>query len=98
MRQDYPAIGVERLCKLFGKTRHAYYDHQWRAKDTILRDDIILQLIEQVRQSLPRLGTRKLYHLIQPQLQEHHLDVGRDYLFELLARHKLLIKSRKLDA
>src|SRR4051794_19096909 len=52
----------------------------------------------EIRTSLPRIGTRKLLHLLTPRLAEHKLEVGRDYLFELLATHKLLVRSRKRKA
>lgn len=52
-------------------------------------------MVMEIRTSLPRIGTRKLLHLLTPRLKEHHLEVGRDYLFELLATHKLLVRSRK---
>jgi len=41
------------------------------------------------------LGTRKLHLNIAPLLQEHGIQIGRDYLFDLLQRHKLLIRRRK---
>lgn len=95
MKQDYPDISREVLCRLFGKTRHAYYDHQWRQRDDSLKDDIILQLVHKIREQLPRLGTRKLLELLEPELASHQIKVGRDYLFDLLAEHKLLIRRRK---
>jgi transposase InsO family protein len=96
MKQDYPYISKEELCRLFGKTRHAYYDHQWRQQDQSLKDDVILQLVHKIRNaSLPRLGTRKLLALLKPELDSHQIKVGRDYLFDLLAEHKLLIRRRK---
>ena len=96
MKQDYPYISKEVLCRLFGKTRHAYYDHQWRRQDQTVKDDIILQLVHKIRNtSLPRLGTRKLLILLKPDLDAHQIQVGRDYLFDLLQEHKLLIRRRK---
>lgn len=83
------------MCALFGKTRHAFYDNQWRTNDQLLKDEIILQLVHQIRSSLPRIGVRKLCHMIKPRLVEHGLDIGRDYLFNLLADHKLLVRTRK---
>jgi len=96
MKRDYSYISMEFLCRLFGKTRHAYYDHQWRRGDQTLKDEIILQLVHKIRNtSLPRLGTRKLLILLKPELDAHHIQVGRDYLFDLLQEHKLLIRRRK---
>ena len=48
-----------------------------------------------IRKSLPRLGTRKMLFLLQPQLTSHNIEVGRDYLFDLFDAHKLLIRQRK---
>ena len=42
---------------------------------------------------MPRLGTRKLYHLLEKPLRE--LDVGRDKLFSILKANHLFIKPRK---
>jgi len=86
------------LCGLFGKTRHAWYDRQWREQQDIFSDEIILQTVQKMRQQLPRVGTRKLHELIAPELAAHRIEVGRDYLFDLLARHKLLIRQRKRKA
>jgi len=95
MKQDYPHLSKEVLCRLFGKTRHAYYDHQWRHQDTSLKDEIILQLVHAIRETLPRLGTRKLQVMLTAELISHKIEVGRDYLFDLLEEHKLLIRQRK---
>ena len=83
------------LCALFGKTRHALYDHQWRRSREVYTDDIILKYVEEQRKQLPRLGTRKLHYKISPLLEAHGIKVGRDYLFELLEIHNLLIRQRK---
>ncbi|MGH2563726.1 MAG: IS3 family transposase [Ginsengibacter sp.] len=95
MKHDYPYISKEVLCRLFGKTRHAIYDHQWRQQDHSLRDEIILQLVHKIREPLPRLGTRKLLLLLKPGLASHQIQVGRDYLFDLLGSYGLLIRRRK---
>lgn len=83
------------MCALFGKTRHALYDHQWRRSQEVYTDDIILKYVEDQRKHLPRLGTRKLHYKIAPLLATHGIEVGRDYLFELLKRNRLLIRQRK---
>lgn len=49
----------------------------------------------QVRSQLPRLGTRKLLYKLTPLLAAHGIRIGRDQLFGLLERHKLLIRQRK---
>jgi transposase InsO family protein len=95
MKQYYPQTGIAALCKLFGKTRHAWYDNRSRQQDEFLKEEIIIQLVMEIRKQLPAAGTRKLLHLLEPQLAAHGLQAGRDYLFNLLAAHKLLIRRRK---
>lgn len=95
MKGENAAWGIERLCKLFGKTRHAWYDHLWRKEDGILKEEIVLQLVQEIRQQLPKIGTRKLQYLVNQKLLEHGLEAGRDYLFDLLSRQKLLIRNRR---
>ena len=95
MKQYYPQTGIAVLCTLFGKTRHAWYDNNWRQQEEFLKDEIIIQLVLEIRSQLPRVGTRKLIHMLRPKLELHGLQAGRDYLFDLLATHKLLIRTRK---
>ncbi|WP_223252703.1 hypothetical protein [Owenweeksia hongkongensis] len=49
--------------------------------------------MQEKRMSMPRLGTRKLYHLLQPELQA--LGVGRDKLFHILKANHMLIQPKK---
>ena len=98
MRKQFPKIGLNSLCKLFGKTRHAYYDALWRRKDESLQDEIVLQLVKEIRQKQPKIGTRKLQFMLKDKLSEHKIQIGRDGLFDLLAEHKLLVKKRKRRA
>jgi putative transposase len=98
LKEEYPHIAVGQLCGLFGKTRHAYYDHKWRTADIALQDEIILQLVVEIRLLLPGIGTRKLHYLMAPKLKNHAFSIGRDQLFALLDEHKLLIRKRKRKA
>lgn len=98
MKHDYPRSGIGVLCRLLGKTRHAYYDALWRKENSLVREDIILQEVIAVRNDLPRIGTRKLHYLLQSSLESHKIKIGRDYLFDLLSEHKLLVRQRKRKA
>lgn len=98
MKQDYPKCGIGLLCRLFGKTRHAYYVALWRKENSLVREDVILQEVMSIRSHLPRVGTRKLHHLLQVGLESHNIQIGRDYLFDLLSEHKLLVRQRKRKA
>ena len=98
MKQDFPKMGIKSLCRLFGKTRHAYYDHSWRVQDEGLKDEIILQHVQKIRDKQARIGTLKLHHMLGELLSQHNIKVGRDYLFELLRSHSMLIRRRKRKA
>ncbi|SHG38503.1 Transposase InsO and inactivated derivatives [Cnuella takakiae] len=52
-------------------------------------------LVDKHRKVLPRLGTRKLHHLMGEELRSKGLKIGRDGLFALLGSHDLLIKPRR---
>ena len=95
MKQNHPRLGIGFLCRQLGKTRHAYYDHLWRKDTTVVKEDTVLQFVHTIRCTVPKLGTRKLHHLLEPLLKEHGIAIGRDYLFNLLQDHKLLIRQRK---
>ena len=56
---------------------------------------MVIQLVSSVRRVHPRMGTRKIYHLIKQDLEDQGLKMGRDALFSLLADEGLLIRKRK---
>lgn len=45
---------------------------------------------------MPRIGTRKLYHLIKPALCDAQIKLGRDGLFAYLRNENLLVKPKKI--
>ncbi|WP_372938729.1 IS3 family transposase [Seonamhaeicola sp.] len=98
MKQDFPKLGIGLLCRLFGKTRHAYYDALWRKERSLVKEDIILQEVLNIRKQLPKLGTRKLHYILDKRLLSHNITIGRDYLFNLLSDHDLLVRQRKRKA
>lgn len=53
------------------------------------------QKVLAVRKQLPRLGTRKLYHLLAEDFKKEHIAVGRDKLFTILRNEQLLIAKKK---
>ena len=95
MKTQHPAIGVERLCSLFGKTRQAYYDHYWRHSDDQLQEALIVELVRSVRQRLPKIGARKLLLVLHDDFAAHHISMGRDRFLELLRKHELLVERTR---
>ena len=62
------------LCGLFGYTRQAYYKHLRRNREGSLSDTLLLERVGYYRKLMPRLGGRKLWHL----LQQDGFPVSRD--------------------
>lgn len=56
---------------------------------------LVKELIDAERKLMPRLGTRKLYHRIKPQLIAYRIKVGRDKLFSWMREYDLLLKPKR---
>ncbi|CAM1344188.1 Integrase [Tenacibaculum amylolyticum] len=91
----HPTIGLQRICRLFGITRQAYYQQINRKLDTELSHELVIKEVLKIRVYHPRIGTRKLYILLEDFMLEHQIKIGRDALFNLLSEHGLLVRKRK---
>jgi len=61
----------------------------------MLRDAIVIKRVKEIRGQMPRIGTRKLHHMLEETLKKHQITIGRDKLFDLLADYCLLVRRRK---
>lgn len=95
MKDSYPSISLERLCRLLGVTRQALYQHEWYKEELSIEVELIIQQVIDIRKRHPVIGTRKLYLMLERFLFEHQIKTGRDKLFDLLAAYKLLVRRRK---
>jgi putative transposase len=86
------------LCLLFGITRQSYYQHFWHAEEVGFERQLVVNEVKSIRRYHPRLGGRKLYVLLEPFLLDHHIKIGRDALFDLLAENHLLVRKWKKKA
>jgi len=92
MKQEHPFYRIDALCRLFGKSRQAYYERLNYVASINLEEDPILSLVREVRKDFPRMGVRKLLIYLQPKLESMGIQIGRDALFELLYRNFMLIR------
>lgn len=76
---------------MLGYSRQYFYKHCQQTKQQLQQARQVKELVARERKILPRLGTRKLYHLIRAQLESGHIRFGRDKLFNLLRENQLLI-------
>ncbi|MFV7237016.1 IS3 family transposase [Flavobacterium sp. ZB4R12] len=95
MKELRPNVGLSRLCWLFGITRQAYYQSFHREEFVEIEEELVLKEVITIRKNHPRIGTRKLYIMLEGFMLEHQIKIGRDALFDLLSEHQLLIRQRK---
>ena len=80
-------------CGLFGVNRQVYYRSKRAFQKRQEKAFKVINMVLGVRQQMPRIGTRKLYYLLQDQLMD--IGVGRDKLFAILKANHLLIKPQR---
>ena len=80
-------------CRLFGLDRQVYYRSINRERNRQQIANEVVAMVEQVRMRMPRLGTRKLYHLLEEKLRP--LGVGRDRLFAIMKANNLQIAPKR---
>jgi putative transposase len=80
---------------VFGKTRQAWYYHNTYHKNLQMHHVIVVRLVKELRMLHPRIGTRKLFFLLQVAFNEHQIKVGRDQLYTILDQYGLLVRIRK---
>jgi transposase InsO family protein len=64
----------------------------WHRQEVDLK--LMLELVGAQRRQQPRLGVRKLYYLIEVELQAAGVKMGRDRLFEELRKAGLLVERK----
>lgn len=78
-----------------GISRQAHYQWQHRREQEAAKHERVLALVRVKRLHQPRLGTRKLHHLLGPTLTAEGRGLGRDALFDLLRWNRLLVPTKR---
>ena len=78
------------------RSRQSYYKALGKKMKTLSEHDALLELVGPIRQYMPRIGGRKLHFLLQDQLNEKALKIGRDRFFTWLRDHDLLIRPKRM--
>ena len=87
-------FNVSDCCALLGFTKQAYYKHRLHREKKCLEEEVLLREVLTIRQSLPVLGGRKLYELLNQRLPDSLLP-GRDKFFDFLRSQGLLIRKHR---
>jgi putative transposase len=84
-------ISIRMLCARVAMSRQNYYAVRRLRQRRLVDEAMIVELVKRERRMQPRLGGRKLLHLLSPELAEAGVRVGRDRFFEILAEADLLV-------
>jgi transposase InsO family protein len=88
-------ITQAQLCGWYEISRQAHYQRKRRQQQHRQDGEQVLELVRAIRRRHPRMGGRKLYYKIQPEMEQRDIHLGRDRFFDLLRTHNLLIRPRK---
>lgn len=83
------------FCELFGYSKQAYYKHCVQYKAMGMQRLQAKDMVLNIRQKMPRLGTRKLHHMLKDVFAQRQIKLGRDALFSLLRKEGLLVGKLK---
>lgn len=78
-----------------GTSRQAYYQGLSRQDEVRKCNERVIELVRSRRLRQPRLGTRKLHHLLSDLFEDEGLKVGRDALFSILRQSRMLVLAKR---
>lgn len=85
-------VSVASVCRLLGMSRQNFYARRKERQRREVDGELVANLVKRERSLQPRLGTRKLHHLLKPELKEAGVEIGRDRMFEELRKRDLLLE------
>jgi putative transposase len=80
------------VCERLKMTRQNYDGRRQQRQRRWVDGELVAHLVKQERQLQPRLGTRKLHHLLKDKLKKAGVRIGRDLMFEELRKRDLLLE------
>lgn len=80
---------------LAGISSQAYYAKNKKEEKEIIKEELIIQEVKEIRSLTPKCGGRKIHEILKEKLPSE-LMIGRDGLFNILAAHNMLIRQRKV--
>jgi transposase InsO family protein len=86
---------VQRVCRKLGMTRQNYYARRKLRQRRQIDEELLVGLARVERSLQPRLGARKLRVLLESELAQAGVQIGRDRFFEVLRNHGLLLEPRR---
>ena len=95
LRKEYPESSIQELCNVFGKSRQAYYKNHQKEMMEEFYADLIQEEVLRIRQYMPRIGSKKLYHMMKSFLVKNNIKKGRDAFISVLRERDLMVKKKR---
>ena len=81
------------LCRLFGKSWQAYYQHKDTLSKQLLTEEMVVQFVQEIRAFDPGIGGEKLHTMYLNRFgQGYEYMVGRDKMESIISRNNLNIR------
>jgi putative transposase len=90
-------VTVQRLCQKLGMARQNYYARRKLRQARTVDEELLVALVRQERSLQPRLGGRKLQVLLEAELAQAGVQIGRDRFFEVLRKGGLLLEPKRSE-
>ncbi len=87
-----PKIKITTLCEKVNMSRQSFYKGLKQRQSQRVDEDLIEELVKAERLIQPRLGGKKIYHMLTPKLLAAGVKVGRDRFFGVLKSKGLLLE------
>lgn len=82
------------LCRLFGKSWQAYYQHRDTLSKQLLTEEMVLQFIHEMREYDPGIGGEKLHAMYIGRFgRDYEYMVGRDKMEMIIAENNLNVRK-----
>ena len=92
-------MSINKSCQLLGHARSTFFEvrknRQIKLEKERLLEQYVLGRVTEIRKEMPRLGGKKLYFLINQDVQRQQFKFGEQRFFEILRKKNLLVKKRK---
>lgn len=84
-------FAIAPLCGLFGMSRQAWYEHEWRRVKALVDEAKVVEIVRAVRsiKGFNKVGVRQLYPLMIPALADSGIKMGRDGVLAIMVRNGL---------
>ena len=84
---------MDLLCRLFGKSWQAYYQHRDTLSKQLLTEEMVVQFIREIRERDPGIGGAKLHAIYQSRFGcDYAYMVGRDKMERIIAKNSLNVR------